>query len=71
MPAKDVIAAAAVVAPVPPFAIGNAVPEYVIASVPAVLIGEPVTDKNAGTVAATEVTVPLPPPPPPPDELIV
>ena len=31
-----------------------------MASVPEVVIGLPVTDKNVGTVAATEVTVPLP-----------
>ena len=31
-----------------------------MASVPDVVIGLPVTDKNVGTVAATEVTVPLP-----------
>ena len=35
-----------------------------MASVPAVVMGEPVTDKNDGTVAATEVTVPPPPPVP-------
>ncbi|MES2875523.1 MAG: hypothetical protein V4708_17495 [Bacteroidota bacterium] len=50
----------AVVEPVPPFAIGRAVPEYVNASVPEVVTGEPVIDRNAGTVAATEVTVPVP-----------
>jgi hypothetical protein len=50
-----------VVTPVPPFATGKAVPEYAIASVPAVVIGEPVTDKNDGTVAATEDTVPIAP----------
>ena len=37
---------------------------YVIANVPAVVMGEPVTDKNEGTDAATEVTVPPPPPEP-------
>jgi hypothetical protein len=47
-----------VVTPVPPFATGKAVPDNAIASVPAVVIGEPVTDKNDGTVAATEVTLP-------------
>jgi hypothetical protein len=31
-----------------------------MASVPAPVIGEPVTLKNAGTVAATLVTVPVP-----------
>ena len=30
--------------------------------VPLVVIGEPATDKKAGTVAATLVTVPPPPP---------
>ena len=49
-----------VVTPVPPFKIGNAVPDKVIASVPEVVIGEPATDKNVGTVAATLVTVPVP-----------
>jgi hypothetical protein len=39
-------------------AIGSAVPEYVIAKVPEVVMGDPVIDKNAGTLAATEVTVP-------------
>ena len=52
-------APANVVAPVPPFAIGKAVPDNVIANVPLVVIGEPDTDKNDGTVAATLVTVPL------------
>ena len=33
-----------------------------MAKVPEVVMGEPVTAKNAGTVAATEVTVPEPPP---------
>lgn len=47
----------------PPLAIGKAVPLYAIANVPDVVMGEPVTDKNEGTVAATEVTVPLPSPP--------
>ena len=49
------------VAFVPPFATGSAVPEYVIAKVPDVVIGLPDTDRKAGTVAATEVTVPVPP----------
>jgi hypothetical protein len=31
-----------------------------MASVPVVVIGDPVTLKNAGTVAATLVTVPVP-----------
>jgi hypothetical protein len=60
---------AGVVVPVPPLATGSAVPDKVIASVPVVVMGLPATDKNAGTEAATLVTVPLPPPPP--DELIV
>jgi hypothetical protein len=38
---------------------GKAVPEYVIASVPLVVIGPPDTVRKAGTVALTEVTVPL------------
>ena len=33
-------------------------PDKLIANVPLVVIGEPVIDKNAGTVAATLVTVP-------------
>jgi len=50
-----------VVTPVPPLRTGNAVPDKAIAKVPLVVMGEPVTDKNAGTVAATLVTVPDPP----------
>ena len=50
----------AVVALVPPLATGSAVPEKAMASVPVVVIGEPVTLKNAGTLAATLVTVPVP-----------
>ena len=50
----------AVVAFVPPLATGIAVPEKARASVPAAVIGDPVTLKNAGTVAATLVTVPTP-----------
>ena len=46
------------VMPVPPLTAGSAVPERVIASVPAAVIGLPATLKNAGTVAATLVTVP-------------
>ena len=46
--------------PVPPFATGKAVPLYEIASVPELVIGEPATLKNAGTVAATLVTLPEP-----------
>ena len=53
---KALKAAAAVVWPVPPLAIGKAVPEYEIASVPLLVIGDPEIDKNDGTVAATEVT---------------
>ena len=51
----------AVVDPVPPFKIGNAVPDNVTANVPDVVIGEPEILKNDGTVNATLVTVPLPP----------
>jgi len=43
---------------VPPLDTGNAVPERAIANVPAAVIGLPETLKNAGTVAATLVTVP-------------
>jgi hypothetical protein len=50
----------ATVAFVPPLATGIAVPEKAMASVPVVVIGDPVTLKNAGTVAATLVTVPVP-----------
>ena len=46
--------------PVPPLATGKAVPDKVIANVPLVVIGLPDIDKKAGTVAAIEVTVPLP-----------
>jgi hypothetical protein len=49
-----------VVTPVPPLATGRAVPESVTASVPELVIGVPETDRNAGTVMATEVTVPEP-----------
>ena len=45
---------------------GGIVPDQVNASVPEVVMGEPETASPVGTVAATEVTVPLPPPPPPP-----
>ena len=48
-----------VVTPVPPLTTGKAVPDNVIANVPVVVIGEPETDKNDGTVAATLVTVPV------------
>jgi hypothetical protein len=47
-----------VVVPVPPFKTGSAVPEYEIARVPEVVMGEPDTDKKLGAVAATDVTVP-------------
>lgn len=50
------------VIPVPPFATGSAVPLKVIAKVPLVVTGEPVTERKAGTVAATLVTVPVPAP---------
>jgi hypothetical protein len=50
----------AVVEPVPPFKIGSAVPENETAKVPEVVTGDPLTDKNDGTVKATEVTVPEP-----------
>jgi hypothetical protein len=53
-----------VVNPVPPFATGSAVPDKEMARVPDVVIGEPDTDKNVGTVAATEVTEPPPLPAP-------
>jgi len=46
---------------VPPFAVGRAVPLSVIAKVPVVVMGEPAKLKNAGTLAATLVTVPVPP----------
>ena len=44
--------------PVPPLAIGKAVPDNVTAKVPLLVIGDPDTDKNDGTVMATDVTVP-------------
>ena len=44
------------VAFVPPLATGSAVPEYAIAKVPVVVIGEPVTEKILGAVKATLVT---------------
>ena len=52
--------AVSVVKLVPPLATGNAVPEYVIASVPLVVIGLPDIESTDGTVAATEVTEPEP-----------
>ena len=42
--------------PEPPFATGSGVPEYEIAKVPEVVIGDPEIDRNVGTVAATLVT---------------
>ena len=48
------------VALVPPLEIGKAVPDNETANVPEVVIGDPVTDKNVGTVIATLVTVPVP-----------
>jgi hypothetical protein len=48
-----------VINPVPPEVVGSAVPTlYEIARVPEEMIGEPVTVRNDGTEAATEVTVP-------------
>ena len=46
------------VAPVPPLATGRAVPDSVTANVPLEVIGLPDTDKKAGTVMFTLVTVP-------------
>ena len=40
--------------------LGRAVPERVIASVPAEVMGEPEIERNEGTDASTEVTVPEP-----------
>jgi hypothetical protein len=54
-----------VIRPVPPLVTGKAVPDKETAKFPLVVIGDPVTDKNVGTVMPTEVTVPEPPPPPP------
>ena len=62
---KFVLASVAFVAPVPPFKTGKAVPDNETANVPLDVIGEPVTDKNVGTVIATDVTVP------PPEDAIV
>ena len=56
---KMTLLAVRVVRLVPPLATGNAVPEYVIASVPDDVIGLPDMLKMLGTVAATLVTVPL------------
>jgi hypothetical protein len=49
-----------VVTPVPPLRTGRAVPDNEKAKVPEVVIGEPEMLKNAGTVAATLVTDPVP-----------
>jgi hypothetical protein len=43
---------------VPPLVVGRAEPDKEIAKVPLVVMGEPVIDKNAGTLAATLDTVP-------------
>ena len=48
-----------VVVPVPPLVTGKAVPDKPIAIVPDEVIGTPLTERKAGTVALTEVTVPL------------
>jgi hypothetical protein len=48
----------AVVAPVPPLAIGSAVPEYAIARVPLLVTGLPLTVKILGAVRPTLVTPP-------------
>lgn len=50
----------AVVEPVPPFKTGKAVPDKPMARVPLPVIGDPEILRNAGTVAATLVTVPDP-----------
>jgi hypothetical protein len=42
---------------VPPLVIGSAVPDKDRESVPDVVIGDPVTERNAGVVRATDVTV--------------
>jgi hypothetical protein len=47
-----------VVTPVPPLRTGSAVPDNVTASVPLLVIGVPETERNEGTVIATELTVP-------------
>jgi len=46
---------------VPPLATGKAVPDKVTANVPDEVIGEPATDKNAGTLIATLETVAVEP----------
>jgi hypothetical protein len=43
---------------VPPDEMGSAVPDKDRESVPDVVIGDPVTERNAGVVRATDVTVP-------------
>ena len=48
------------VKPVPPFSVGRAVPDKPIARVPDAVIGEPVMERKDGTVAETDVTVPVP-----------
>lgn len=51
-----------VVTPVPPFSTGRAVPESVMFTI-ALAVGLATdAERNAGTVAATDVTVPPPPP---------
>jgi hypothetical protein len=52
-------AAEAVVCPVPPLAIGRAVPDRDTAKVPEVVTGDPDTERKDGTVMATDVTVPV------------
>ena len=44
--------------PVPPLETGRAVPLYVIASVPAVVMGFPEIERKDGSVASTLVTLP-------------
>ena len=57
VPRKVAMPLPRLVIPVPPLATGSAVPLYVIARVPAPVIGLPEIDKTLGTVAATLVTV--------------
>ena len=64
VPPNVILAFAGVVAPVPPFANGRALPLYVRAKVPLVVTGEPLTENIEGAVKPTLVTVPVPPPPP-------
>ena len=49
-----------VVTPVPPLRTGRAVPDKPMVKVPDEVIGEPETLRKDGTVAETEVTVPVP-----------